>query len=96
MFHREVGRWYMRMSVANRIAVLPPTADARFLAELTSHASDLSEAASTAGAALEAGEESPGVVAVDDARGDRVRAALHPLERASASRSDSRVPWRSR
>ncbi|WP_146243351.1 hypothetical protein [Curtobacterium sp. MCBD17_021] len=40
--------------------MLPPTADARFLAELTSHASDLSEAASTVEAALEAGEESPG------------------------------------
>lgn len=41
-----------------QIAVLPDTADARLLVDLTSHASDLSEAAHALGCALDAGEGS--------------------------------------
>jgi hypothetical protein len=42
-----------------RFAVLPDMDDTRLLVDLTSHASDLSEASHTLGQALEAGEESP-------------------------------------
>lgn len=42
-----------------RVAVLPDMDDTRLLVDLTSHASDLSEASHTLAQALEAGEDSP-------------------------------------
>lgn len=43
---------------SSRFAVLPDTTDARLLVDLTSHASDLSEAAHALGCAFDAGEDS--------------------------------------
>lgn len=42
-----------------RVAVLPDMDDARLLVDLTSHASDLSEASDTLAQAFAAGESSP-------------------------------------
>lgn len=76
---------------APAITLLPSSPDDDLLVELTSHGSDLSEAASALLLALDAGGGVGPLDAVDDGRGHRVRPPVHPLERSAPPQPDDGV-----